>query len=47
MKRSIGEKESKECSKPVTLLKFQRTNILDVELPAEVGPKFQNMQALE
>jgi len=38
MKRSIGEKESTECSKSATLLKFQRRNILDVEVPAEGGP---------
>jgi hypothetical protein len=43
LKRSIGKKESKDCSKSVTLLKFQRTNILDVEVPAEDGPKVQNM----
>jgi len=41
MKRTIGEKESKECNKPVTLLKFQRRNILDVEAPAEDGPNFK------
>jgi hypothetical protein len=47
MKRSMREKDSKECNKSVILLKFQRTNISDVEVPAEVGPKVQNMQTLE
>jgi len=47
MKRSIGVKESKECSKSATLIKFQRRNILDVEIPAEDGPKVQNTQTLE
>jgi hypothetical protein len=44
MKWSIGEKESKGCSKSATLLKFQRVNILDVEVPSEDGPKVQNME---
>jgi hypothetical protein len=47
MKRSNGEKERKDCSKSVTLLKFQRINILDVDVPAEVDPKVQNMQTFE
>lgn len=46
-KRSIGEKDSKECNKSATLLKLKRRNILDVEVPAEDGPKVQNMQTFE
>jgi len=47
MKRSIREKDGKECNKSATWLKFQHRNFLDVEVPAEVGPKVQNVQILE
>jgi hypothetical protein len=46
MKWSIGEKESKECNKSVTLLKFQRINILDDAVPAEDGLKFKICRCL-
>jgi hypothetical protein len=47
MKWSIHEKDDKECNKSATWLKFQHKNFLDVEVPAEVGPKVQNMQTFE
>jgi len=47
MKLSNREKEGRECNKSATWLKFQHRNFLDVEVPAEVGPKVQNMQTVE
>ena len=40
-------KKTTKSNKSATWLKFQHKNFLDVEVPAEVGPKVQNMQTFE